>query len=388
VIRAVVVIAATLLLAIQVVRSAAVRAMAERQPDVAGRYWADHPATLASRGMTEIAQAAHDRRAVPASAFQLLAAAARREPLMPEPFLVRGVQSQVAGDLTAAHRAFEAAQRRDPRSPQAAYFLSDDYLRSGDVRNGLRQIALLSRLTGSGPRAVAPYLAAYAAQPANWAELRRLFATNPQLAEPTLTVLSSKAQTAPAVLELADRRRRLRDAIWLPTLLNTLTTAGDYARARSIWEKAAGTQGSGLIHDARFSDKDSPPPFNWVLTSSTVGLAERQPGGRLHLLYYGQEDGILATQLLLLTPGSYRLSMQLLGDRARGKALNWSIWCDKAAAPISSVTLDKAVPGWRFDVPTGCAAQWLKLSGASTELPQQVDTTIAKLKLERVAPGA
>jgi len=47
------------------------------------------------------------------------------------------------------------------------------------------------------------------------------------------------------------------------------------------------------------------------------------------------------------------------------------------------VTLDAATRGWRFDVPSGCAAQWLKLSGASTDIPQQADVTIADLRLER-----
>jgi hypothetical protein len=119
-----------------------------------------------------------------------------------------------------------------------------------------------------------------------------------------------------------------------------------------------------------------------------VGLAERQPGGRLHVLFYGQEDGILASQLLLLKPGPYRLSLQLLGDPVRAKALNWSIWCDKASGPIASVTLDGAARGWRFAVPQGCTAQWLKLSGSSGDISQQVDTTIAALKLEREGAGA
>ena len=80
--------------------------------------------------------------------------------------------------------------------------------------------------------------------------------------------------------------------------------------------------------------------------------------------------------------------MQLMGDPARAKMLNWSVWCDKAAAPIASATLDAAVRGWRFDVPSGCAAQWLKLSGSSADISQQVDMTIAGLRLERVNRGA
>jgi hypothetical protein len=39
-------------------------------------------------------------------------------------------------------------------------------------------------------------------------------------------------------------------------------------------------------------------------------------------------------------------------------------------------------------VPSGCPAQWLRLSGASGDLPQQVDATVSALKLQRVSSGA
>jgi hypothetical protein len=53
------------------------------------------------------------------------------------------------------------------------------------------------------------------------------------------------------------------------------------------------------------------------------------------------------------------------------------------------VTLDAAAArGWRFEVPSGCPAQWLKLSGVSSDMPQQSDVSIAALKLEKVGSGA
>jgi hypothetical protein len=204
-----------------------------------------------------------------------------------------------------------------------------------------------------------------------------------------LTALATNIATAPAVLALADPRRGLKGAAWLPPLLTTLTGAGQYANARALWARATGASQSSAqpLYDASFSDKTSLPPFNWELTSSAVGLAERQQGGRLHIVFYGQEDGILASQLLLLQPGSYRLSMRLLGDAARARALNWSIWCDKAAVPIASVTLERAARGWQFTVPADCPAQWLKLSGASSDISQQTDVTIGALKLEPANSG-
>jgi hypothetical protein len=391
IVRRIIVVLIALLIDVQVVRNAAVLGFAETKPATAAQFWRDHPATELSLAMTQIARAARDGRAVPPSAFSMMADAAAKEPLAPEPYLVRGVQAQLAGDGATAQRAFEAAQWRDPRSLPAAYFLADRYFRVGDVNQGLREIAALARLSPNGPATVGPYLAVYAANSANWPALRSLFRANPELAQPALVTLASNISTVPAVLALADPREKIDQAQWLAPLLNTLTGAGQYAKARAIWASATGVRVSESqpLYDASFSDRTSPPPFNWTLNSSTVGLAERQPRGRLHVIFYGQEDGFLASQLLLLQPGTYRLSMQLLGDPARARTLNWSVWCDKATEPLASVTLDAAAArGWRFEVPAGCEAQWLKLSGSSTDMPQQSDVTIAALKLEKGGPGA
>jgi len=375
-----------LLIDVQIVRNAAVLLYAPSKPMLAAKFWPTHPATEISLSTTEIARAARDRRAAPPSAFAMMTDASSKEPLAPEPFLVRGVNAELARDGAVAQKAFEAAQWRDPRSLAAASFLADRYFRAGDLERGLREIAALARLSPAGPSSVGPYLAAYATNPTNWPALRNFFQTNHGLYEPIMAALAANMATVPAVLALAQPNEKAATADWLAPLLNTLVAHGQYDEAREIWEKMTGAQlrSGQLIYDASFSDRSSPPPFNWTLGSSMVGLSERQPGGRLHVIFYGQEDGFLANELLLLQPGSYRLSMQLLGDTARAHTLNWSIWCDKAAAPISSVTLDAAAErGWSFVVPKDCPAQSLKLSGVSSGVPQQSDVTIADLRLEQ-----
>ncbi|HEX8839154.1 MAG TPA: hypothetical protein VF750_01640, partial [Sphingomicrobium sp.] len=312
--RAIVVVLAAGLIMVQIVRNAVVASEAARNPERAARVWSGNPAVETSRAMAAIARAARERRDVPSSAFTGMRHASIQEPLAPEPFLVRGVQAELSGDARTAERAFQEAQWRDPRSLSAAYFLADRYLRAGDVGRGLPQVAVLARLAPGGTSTVAPYLAAYARSPGNWPALRSLFQAHPELAGPELTELAKSASSAPAVLALADSRQKAGEAPWLAPLLNSLTFAGEYGKAQAIWARATGVRAGPYLYDAGFSDKISPPPFNWALTSSAVGLAERQAGGRLHVVFYGQEDGILATQLLLLQPGRYRLSMQLLGD--------------------------------------------------------------------------
>lgn len=388
--RTVVAFVAALLIAVQVVRNAAVNALASTRPAAAAHAWSSHPATEIALAMTDIARASRARRAIPASAFVEIADAAAREPLAPEPFLVRGVQASLRGDSAAAERAFEAAQWRDPRSLSAAYFLADRYFRSGDMSRGLREAAALARLAPGGGGVAVPYLAQYAESPANWPALRELFQADPQLYAPVLSALASNARTVPAALALANPHETGKPQ-WLINLVYTLVQAGDYPRAYAAWLRLAdGRARPGeLVHDSAFHDSNTPPPFNWQLTSSTVGLAERQRGGRLHILFYGTEDGTLANQLLLLQPGPYRMSMGLIGDPARAHALTWSVWCDKAPQPLASVTLDVAAArGWQFTVPAGCSAQWLKLSGTSADMPQQVELSIGGMTLGKVAARA
>jgi hypothetical protein len=387
-VRLTVILLAAALLAIQVVRNALAVGLASERPADAARVWSGHPAAELSLAMTEIGQASRARRPIPPSAFAIMADAAVKEPLAPEPFLVRGVQAQLAGDAAEAQRAFEEAQWRDPFSRPAAYFLAERYFRTGNSTGALREMAALARLSPGGTGVVAPYLAAYARNPANWPSLRKLFSANSAIAETTLTVLARDAATAPAVLALADPRQTARNAPWLQPLLTTLTTAGKYGEASAVWQRMTGARLTGSIYDAAFRDNVSPPPFNWALTASTVGLAERQPGGRLHVLFYGQEDGFLASEMLLLQPGQYHLTLQIQGDASRARALNWSVWCDKAEAPIASAQLDVvAAHGLTFMVSADCRAEWLKLAGSSSDVPQQADLAIAELKLERSSGG-
>src|SRR3954453_13052895 len=97
-IRAAVAAIAALLIAVQVVRNAAVHALADTRPADAASVWRGHPASELSLAMTDIPRASRAGRAVPSSAFAEIADAAAKEPLAPEPFLVRGVQAGLAGD--------------------------------------------------------------------------------------------------------------------------------------------------------------------------------------------------------------------------------------------------------------------------------------------------
>jgi len=381
--RRVAVVVLALLLAAQVVRNAAVQALAPLYPKSAAKFWADHPAVGVSLGLAEIGRASRERSKIAPSTFATIDDAAVKSPLSPEPFLVRGVQAQVAGRADEASRAFLAAQRRDPRSVPAAYFLANYYFHAGASLEGLKQTALLARLAPEGERLVAPYVAAYAQNRANWPDIKALFRSQEDLEDSVLVALARDSANADAILAIADADHRRPDSMWLPALLNSLVASGDYGRAKAIWSAIGGGRSdSGLIYDSDFSSAQAPAPFNWNLASSTVGLAERQNGNRLHVIFYGSEDGALATELVLLPPGAYRLQTRIVGAPTHPEALYWTVRCDKASEPAASISADQAAAhGWSFVVPANCPAQWLELSGRSGDVTQQSDVTFAPLAL-------
>jgi hypothetical protein len=377
-------------LAALIVRNATVAAFSETDPESAAQIWPGHPAVEMSQGMIAIATAARDRRPVKPAILSSVYDASRKDPLAPEPFLVRGVEAQLAGNPALARQAFAAAERRDPRSLPARYFLADDAFRRGDAASGLREVVILARLAPYGAASLAPYLATYALDRSNWPQLRNVFRSNPELATATLATLARNPAHADVALALADASQRTPRNTWIPTLLSGLVEAGQYQKARAVWAEVSHVRlnPQTLIFDPRFSRSDVPAPFNWALTSSTVGLAERQPGGGLHVIYYGQEDGILASQLLILSPGGYRLTMRTSGDMSAAQPLQWKLICantkgEIAAAPFTAV----ANRGWNFTVGTECGAQQLELFGASSDLPRQVDVTVNQLALARERSG-
>lgn len=374
------------LLGVQVVRSAAVTALAEPMPETAARLWPGHPDVQVQSAMVAIARATGQQQPIPQAAFDAVADGARKAPLSPAPFLVRGVQAQVAGDAAVARAAFLAAVRRDPRSLPARYFLADQDLRSGDVAHGLKEIAVLAVLTPGGAQGVAPFVASFAREERNRPAVRALFARNPDIASATLSMLATDAANADTILALTDPSSRGPDSAWAPGLLQSLVDAGRYAKAQALWASLSGLRlaPDALLYDASFTDPLPPPPFNWALTSSPVGLAERQPGGRLHAIFYGQQDGPLARQLLLLAPGRYNLTMRVTGLGGRAGALSWSLTCAKASAPLATIDLAAAESApWTFSVPASCPAQWLALSGTASDVSRQADVTISGLRLSR-----
>ena len=381
-------VVAALLIAVVVVQNAVVAQFAEVRPDRARAAWPGNPKAELWSGLTAIAAATRAGNQVEDSTLASLMDAARKDPLAATPFLVRGIRARLAGEEALAGDAFAAAEQRDGRSVPARYFLADHDLRTGDAAHGLAEISVLARLIPNGVRGLAPFVANYAQDRRNWPQLRAVFRSNPSLGDEALRVLASDAGNADLILRLAPAQRQSQ-ALWPGQLVQTLVGAGEYGKAKRVWAQVNGVDGSadGLVYDPGFSEPKAPGPFNWSLTSSAVGLAERQGGGHLHVLFYGQQDGVLASQLLVLKAGRYRLKMQVMGDAGTPPALSWTVTCARASAPLVTATVTPKVDT-SFVVPADCPAQRLELHGSAPELPHAFDVTMGAFSLTGGPPGA
>ena len=118
IVRRLVVVVVALLLATQVVRNAAVGALATLHPESAAKLWAGHPAVEISLGLAEIGRASRTRTPIDPATFAMIDDAAVKSPLSPDPFLVRGVQLRNEGDAAGCEAGFSG--RAAARSALAA----------------------------------------------------------------------------------------------------------------------------------------------------------------------------------------------------------------------------------------------------------------------------
>ena len=388
IVRAIIVLLAAILLAFQVIRTAVVGDLSSRRT-IAPRLWPSHPSVMIERTMAEIGALAARGDDLPPSTLRAVEGIARRAPLAPEPFLIKGALAQMEGQPSRAERLFTAARARDPRSQAARYFLADRYLRTGRTEQALVEMGALSRLLPSAAAQFAPALAAYARMPGAVPQLRRFFHSSPEFEPVILSQLASNAHNTELILALWGRRDGMREGQpieWQTKLVTKLIEQEQFGKAYQTWQLIAGVEDSrATLFNTGFARIPAPPPFNWTF-SSAGGVVEPAPGGRLQVIYYGRNDAVLAEQLMLLAPGKYRLGMTISGPLGEGGEIAWTISCLPQTEPIFRLPVDrKGSLAGSFTIPQGCSAQRLQLTGLAGEFPRSQEFAVGRLSLTKAS---
>jgi hypothetical protein len=371
------------ILGITAVRSAAVDAWAEDRPALASGAWANHPGAMLSSALASIGQAAAQGRPPDARTLHMVTAAAQRAPLAPEPFLVAGTEALGSGRLEQAGRLLQEARRRDPRAVAPRVLLADLYLRERRTAEGLQELAALSRLAPGGPDPVVRAVAAYAREPGTEPHLLRLFKDRPDLVDPSLALLSADPRMVDRVLALAGPSAPAGH--WQAVLVDALVRDGQFARARHAWARFTDerTSPDRLVDPTFAREKHGLPPFDWTFDNEG-GLAEPR-GGALHVLTYGREEGSLASQLLTLTPGTYRLSFRIT-RASEGQSLVWRMTCVPANSEVARLSLPGRSGQVRqdFTIRSTCPAQRLELRAQVNAFGRPSEATIDQLAVQHL----
>lgn len=379
-----------LLSAAHAFRTAAVTAFTKDQPQTAAAVWPSHPEVLRSMAMALVGEAAGAGREPGRPTLQYLEQLAKAEPLAVEPLLVHSATAQRTSDFARAEGLLVQARSRNPRSAAARFLLADLYLRTGRILPGVAEMSSLGRMVPNGVEQVAPALASYAVTAGAAPPLKRILRVYPELEAPLLSQLAEDPRNTDLILAIARPRISAEGpSRWQEKLLRKLLEQGSYARAYAVWARLSGiTQDHppGLFNP-RFEQSNALPPFNWTLESSRRGVVEPADGG-LRVLYYGRDDVVLASQLMLLPAGRYRLQMTLAGPVGEGSDTGWMVTCLPANRRVLELRLrgskGGAVAGEFAIPPGGCAAQKLELKGVAKEFPEPTDFQIAGLQLTRL----
>lgn len=383
--------AGAVLLGWQVVKTSAVDALIRRQPGMAAAIAPDHPRVRIALATAQFgAQQGRLSPALRASAIDALA----RSPMADEPFYLAGIDALANGREAEGERLLLEARRRDPRSRPARLILLDRYLRSRRIVDAGVEIAVLSRLMPRAGEVLVPELARMVREPRTGTALIKVLAREPSLQQAVLAQLASDGADPDVVLNIAASSPATSVAPgglpWQRALLAKLVDQGDLQRAHRLWRGFAGlpaTNGAKGVHDGDFRGAPGAPPFNWQLTNGPAGVADRVGNPALQVNFYGREDVELASQLLMLRPGRYRLQFRAEGDAAgEGSQLLWSITCTGSKAqllslPLRDVNYTPRTFSGEFSVPAGCAGQWLRLRGAAGEFPKGQDATISQVQI-------
>jgi pentatricopeptide repeat protein len=337
-------------------------------------------------------QLLRNRGQLPAEFDSRLLEAARREPLASEPFLFLAMRALEQRDLARAERLLTEARRRNPRQRLVRLALLGTYLQTNRIPEASSEIAVLVRLVPRTSQLLVPELARLAASPQTADAVVAAVGSDPLMAQ-VLAQLARQNTDPDHLLRLARRQpRNSGDGTgWQAIMLDGLVRQGQVRRAHQVWRRLVGVSGEGaLLYDPRFEGRPGPMPFNWTLSSSGPGVAESAPGGALDVEYFGRESASLASQLLALAPGRYRLAMRVEGDaKGDGSRIEWQIGCAPngpalAAATLRDISYDPRDLTLDFTVPAnGCEGQWLRLQGVAAEFPATQSARISELSLRR-----
>lgn len=306
-----------------------------------------------------------------------------------------GFEASIAGRTRLAAALMAEALHRDPRSRPVRLWMLTEALKRKDIPTSIAQ---LDRLMALDPQSEAylPTLAEVARQPGAERPLAALIATNPPWRAPFLLYLTTSKSDSRATDGLVFRLNNAGTPAGAAAdlqgrVIAKLLAKGDYDGAYLAWinflPESAMAQ-VAPVYDGGFAGLSGPQPFNWSFNDSELASVGIEKGEGLQIDYPAAQSVRMASQLLVLKPGTYRLdySVRGSGESDDGGAISWRLTCAKGDAvvfdlPIKNLTDRPAARAARFVVPAGCPAQLLSVEGVAGAFPKTRSVSIRRVAI-------
>lgn len=307
-------------------------------------------------------------------------AALQRGPMEFRALRVLGLAADRGGRVNQATRLMTIAGRRTPRDEPTQIWLFNAAVRRGDFTQAFAHADALLRVQPGYADRLNPILVANLANPMAVPALLRRLAFRPDWRRGFMAYLAGRQPDVDVAVTVFDG---LHAGPAPPTpeettgLINRLVSDHQYRDAKDVWARLLPGRASvadDLVYDGNFRGLPGAPPFNWDLASGSGALSElvTTPDGAraLHVQFPTGISVRLAQQMLVLSPGRYRLSGGVRFDGAAPTAvLAWRVGC--IDGPGATLVETRQVGGGAvrrtffgdFVVPaTGCTAQALLLN--------------------------
>ncbi len=315
-------------------------ALAQPQPGaampLARNFLAAAPVDPAASALLGAARLKAGDAAGAEAAFRIAGQMGWRVPLTQTYWLNRAL---ALGDFTVAAQRLDALLRQQPLLLRARALV--DPIESSDAGRA----ALIERL----------------AQRPNW-----LAAYAGDVETASLPVLQTRAAVLGA---LAMRGVRVGCDGAAPAV-SQLAALGDPAVAKALWQGQCPEAQAGMLADGHFRrallDR-APTPFDWAFSGgSELDLRLTPAAGGRQLVIGGtpRDTGTVASQLLALEPGRYRLNWRAPAPGAAGAPLLATLSCARSDDGWLPASYDAAAGTWSaaMTVDGGCPGHWLNFA--------------------------
>lgn len=356
----------------QILAVAQARALAESAPEEALLWRPEDPRALGHLAERTFTDAAAGGRSV-AQARDDARAALRASPLEVRALRVLGWVADDAGDDRRALRLMSLAASRSQRDVSSHLWMFHNRLGARDYNAAFAHADALMRHGGTLRETAVLMASAAGADDAAAAALTRRLQTGPVWRGTFVRELAASQDpdvTLSILLAVKEAGATIRPEE-SSALANRLFRVGRPREAYLAWVlllPPAGYDVLDNVYDGGFEGPEAAGPFAWTLPrrGAAIGAAPGR-GGRVLIAEAGAGKAqVLARQMMVLTPGVYRMSVESRLESMGGGGMEWAVSCadgpkgslGRLAVPAS----DDWIPAsTTFAVPAGCEVQRLEL---------------------------